>query len=112
MKIRALFIAVLLSLSFSALADFVTVQRAYEVRLSTFNVPVTHNGVISFKECETCDAVSARLTGNTLFLVNGKAVELKEFRKQVFQVRDRSKKWVTVLHYLAEDTVTSISVVL
>lgn len=112
MTIRALFITILLTLSFSASADFKTIQRAYEVNLSTFNVPVTHNGVISFKECETCESISARLTGQTQFIINGKAVELKEFRKQVFQVRDRSKEWVTVLHHLEADTVTSISVTL
>ena len=112
MKIRTLFAAVMISLSFSAAADFTTVERAYEVNLATFNVPVTHNGIISFKECDTCEAVSARLTGQTRFIINGKAVELKEFRKSVFQVRDRSSKSVTVLRHLEADTVTSISVVL
>ena len=56
--------------------------------------------------------LNARITGNTQFLVNGKSVELKEFRKQVFQVRDRLNKWLTVLHHLDQDTITSISVAL
>ncbi len=112
MKIPALFTAIAIFLSFSASADFTTVERAYEVQLSTFSVPVTHNGIISFKECSDCEAVSARITGNTQFLVNGKSVELKEFRKQVFRVRDRSNKWLTVLHHLDQDTITSISVAL
>jgi len=109
MKFRALFAAIVVSLSFTAAADFTTIERAYEVPMHTFNVPVTHNGVISFSECDECAAVSARMTGKTRFLVNGKDVELKEFRKQVFQVRDRTSQTIVVLHHLANDTVSSIS---
>ena len=110
MKTPALFTAIAIFLSFSASADFTTVERAYEVPLNTFNVPVTHNGVISFSECAECESISARLTGNTLFLVNGKAVELKDFRAEVFQVRDRASKAITVLHHLESDTISSISI--
>ena len=109
MKFRTLFAAIMVSLSLTATADFITIERAYEVPMNTFNVPVTHNGVISFSECDECSAVSARMTGDTVFLVNGKAVELKEFRKQVFQVRDRTSKTIVVLHHLENGTVTSIS---
>lgn len=112
MKTPALFATIAVFLSFSAAADFTTIERAYEVPLNTFNVPVTHNGVISFSECAECEAVSARVTGNTEFVVNGKAVELKDFRAEVFQVRDRASKYLTVLHHLESDTISSISVTL
>ena len=110
MKIRAILVAVAVCLSLPALADFRTVARAYEVHLSEFSVPVTHNGIITFSECATCPSHSGRLTGDTQFIVNGKAVELKEFRKRVLQVRDRAHESVTVLHHLESDTITSVSI--
>lgn len=109
MKKRALFAAIILTLSVSASADFKTISRAYEVPLSIFNVPVTHTGTISFGECRDCQFVSARLTVNTQFVVNGISVELKDFRAQAFQVRDRASTAVTVLHHLETNTITSIS---
>ena len=110
MKFRAFLLAVTVCLSLPALADFRTVAQAYEVPLSGFSVPVTHNGIITFSECATCPSHSGRLTGDTQFIVNGKAVELKEFRKRVLQVRDRAHESVTVLHHLETDTITSVSI--
>ena len=52
------------------------------------------------------------MTRHTQFLVNGQAVELKEFRKSVFQVRERDTKAVIIKHHLANDTITSLNVVL
>ncbi|MBT8080584.1 MAG: hypothetical protein KJO31_18530 [Gammaproteobacteria bacterium] len=109
MILRAIIATAMITLSLTASADFTTVERAYEVPLSTFNVPVTHNGVISFKECDDCNAVSARMTNNTHLVVNGKFVTLKDFRAEAFQVRDRSSTFLTILHHLESDTVTSIS---
>ena len=110
MHIRTLFIALLMSLSLSAAAEFVTVELAYEVALSDMTTPVTNSGSLVFKECEDCDVRSIRMTRNTQFIVNGRTVELKEFRKQVFQVSDRSGVPVTVKHHLESDTVVSVSV--
>lgn len=109
MKKRALFAAIFLTMSVSASADFETISRAYEVPLNIFTVPVTHTGIITFGECPECQFVSARLTVNTQFVVNGVSVELKDFRAQAFQVRNRESTAVTVLHHLESNTITSIS---
>ena len=109
MKFRALFAAALVSVSLSATADFRTISRAYEVPLNIFNVPVTYNGVITFSECAECTSISARLTNNTQFIVNGRAVTLKDFRAEAFQVRNRASTFLTILHHLESDTVKSIS---
>ena len=112
MHIRQLIIGLLMSLSLSAAAEFVTIELAYEVALSDLNTPVTKSGSLVFKECEDCDTRVIRMTRNTQFIVNGRAVELKEFRKQVFQVHDRKHVPVTVKHHLESDTVVSVSVYL
>jgi len=110
MHIRKLLIALLMSLSLSAMADFVTTELAYEVALSNLTTPVSSSGSLVFKECDDCDTMMIRMTGNTRFIVNGRTVELKEFRKQVFQVNDRRNVPVTVKHHLESDTIVSVSV--
>ena len=112
MTIRKTFIALLLSLSLPAAAEFVTLEPAYEVALSDMSVPVTSTGSLVFKECADCDAKAIRMTRNTRFIVNGRTVELKEFRKQVFQAQDRSRVPVTVKHNLESNTVLYVSVTL
>ena len=112
MHIRKLLVALLMTVSLSAAAEFITIEQGYEVALSDMTTPVTSTGSLVFKECEDCDAKTIRMTRNTRFIVNGRTVELQEFRKQVFQVRDRSQVPVTVMHHLESDTVTSVSVTL
>ena len=109
MKFRAFLATALIASSLTANADFLTIERAYEVPLNIFNVPVTYNGVISFRECDQCAAVSARMTNETTLYVNGKPVTLKDFRTEAFQIRNRASTAVTILHHLDSGTITSIS---
>ena len=110
MHIRKLLVALLITFSLSAAADFITVEEGYEVALSDMTVPVTSTGSLVFRECEDCDAKSIRMTRNTRFIVAGRTVDLKEFRKQVFQVSDRTRVPVTIMHHLESDTIVSVSV--
>jgi hypothetical protein len=110
MHIRKLLVALLMTFSLSAAADFVTVEEGYEVALSNMTTPVTNTGSLIFKECDDCDSRMIRMTSNTRFIVGGRTVDLKEFRKQVFQVRDPDKVAVTIMHHLETDTITSVSV--
>ena len=112
MHIRKLLVALLMTFSLSAAADFVTVEEGYEVTLNNMTTPVTNTGSLIFKECDDCDSRMIRMTSNTRFIVNGRTVDLKEFRKQVFQVRNPDKVAVTVMHHLESDTITSINVFL
>ena len=112
MHIRKLLVALLMTFSLSATADFITIEEGYEVALSDMTVPVISTGSLIFRECEDCDAKSIRMTRNTRFIVSGRTVELKEFRKQVFQVPDRTRVPVTIMHHLESDTIVSISVAL
>ncbi len=110
MHIRKLLIALLMSLSISAAAEFVTVELAYEVALSDFNAPVTQNGGVTFKECAECEQIRTRVTPNTRYAINGKTVRLEDFRKAVTQVRNTDEKLVIVLHHLESDTIKSLDV--
>ena len=110
MYIRKLLVALLMTFSLSVAADFVTVEEGYEVALSDMTVPVTSTGSLVFRECADCDAKTIRMTRNTRFIGAGRTVELKEFRKQVFQVSDRTRVPVTIMHHLESNTIVSVSV--
>jgi hypothetical protein len=110
MNIKHFLIAVLLGLSLPAAAEFTTVAEAYELALSDFRVPATPSSGVIFKKCGDCDMMTLRVTPNTDYRVNGKSYPLKEFRKRVFDIRDRANTPVIVLHHLEADIVLSVSV--
>lgn len=112
MNIRNIFLAVLLSVSLPAFAQFRTIERAIEVALSDLQVPASTNGSLIFRECRDCDSLMIPMTRSTRFIVNEKDVGLKEFRKMVFRVQDREAETLVVMHHLESNTITSVSVVI
>ena len=83
-------------------------SQAYEIAAEHFRAPISRNSVASFKECETCDRMNVRVTANTRYTVNGKAVRLEVFRDKVSEAGDRGG--ITVLHHLESDTIVQINV--
>jgi hypothetical protein len=111
MNIRKSLICALLVVSLPAVADFThTISMAYELALSDLRVPATPNSGLIFKECASCDMTTVRVTANTQYIINGKSMSLKDFRKAVFQVTKRDRTAVTVLHHLESDTIVSVTV--
>jgi len=106
--IAAALILVLMSVSVSA--QFRTIELAHEVPLTEFVVPVTQNGMLSFRSCADCESFSSRLTPNTLYVINKQPVSLQEFRKQVTSVSDRNNYYLTVVQHLETNTVTKVSI--
>ena len=110
MHIKKLFLALLLCLSLPAAAEFKTIERAYEIALSDFRVPVTRSGSVMFRQCADCEMRIVRMSPTMSFVINGESVELKEFRKSVFEIRDRVRTTVIVRHHLESDTITALKV--
>jgi hypothetical protein len=110
MKIRNIIGVLLLGCSLTAMAEFKTISRAYEIALSNFRVPATPNSGVIIKQCDDCEAVAIRVTPKTEYTINGESVTLKQFRKIIFRIRDREDETIVVLHHLASDTVLSVSV--
>lgn len=104
-------LAALTGLGQTAAADFTTVARAYEVKLNNFRLPVTTSGSLAMRECGECPLQSLRVTPDTRYLVNGNAVDLKEFRRQVLAVRDRDRPDLIVKHHLASDRVIKVAMI-
>lgn len=112
MHIRSIFAALLLCISLSAAAEFTTVELAYEIALSNLKVPTASTASLMFKECDDCETKIIRMTHATQFIVNGKSVGLRKFRKNVYQVRDRDAATIIVKHHLESNTITSLSAAL
>ena len=112
MKLRLFITAMMLGLAMPAAADYVTIEEAYEARLSEVRLPHTEMGTIAFKPCSTCDVTTKRVDAQTRWLINGKMVPLQEFREAMQEVADPTKEAVTVLHHLEKDRVTAVSVYL
>ena len=109
MNIRTLLFAILIGFSLPVAAEFKTVSLAHEVALSNFRVPPSQNAGVRFKTCDECEMQTVRSTPLTQYTINGEAVSLKEFRKAVFKVRDRSNNTITVLQHLESNTIVSVS---
>lgn len=107
---KIIIITALSALSMTAVADFNTVARAYELKLSNFRLPITPNSSLGMRTCAECSMQALRVTSNTQYSINGEAMDLKEFRKRVFQIRNRDKANLLVKHHLETDTVTKVSV--
>jgi hypothetical protein len=112
MKFKTLITVMLLCCSHLAASQGHVVSQAYEVALSNFRAPATENGGIAFQECDDCDYMRVRVTSDTRYTVNGKAVRLADFRKVISHVNDRDSVALTVLHHLESDTVEMIAVYL
>ena len=92
-------------------ADFTTISEAYELALSDVTIPATPSSGIQFKRCSDCDVQTVRVTPNTRYSVNGEVLPLKDFRRRVFNISNRSTTFVSVLHHLESDVVLSVSVI-
>jgi len=112
MKTTLILAAALMIIAVPAVADFKTVQLAYEVALSEVRLPQRHNGTIAFKECSACEYKTKRVSENIRYLVDGRSVTLKKFRQLTDNVADRKNEAVTILHHLEDNRVTEVSVYL
>ena len=108
-RLKILTIALLCFAGSAMAIEGEVVSRAYEVGLDQFQAPATANSRVFFTPCpDDCDRQSVRVTPETRYSVNGKAMKLTDFRKALLLVQDRRNAMVTVLHHLESDTVVSI----
>lgn len=112
MKLKLIITSLVLGLALPAAADFVTIERAYEVALSDMRLPRSVNGTIAYKQCGTCAYETKQIDATTRWVVNGQEVPLKKFLEAVNGVAEPQKEAVTVLHHLERNRVTAVSVYL
>jgi len=110
MHIQKLLAIVLLGLSLSAAADFTTITEAYEVKASDLRLPGAAGGTVTFKQCANCDAETVRVNSRTRYVVNGRDLELDEFKVRFGTISRPREETVTVLHHLESNTIAAIKV--
>ena len=109
--IQRLVVLIILGLtSLSATADFRTTMEVHEVELMYLRLPGTVSGTLTFTDCEKCDSLTIRVTPATRYTVNGRDVELAEFRRIAAGITDRSYTVVDVFHDLESNTVLRVRV--
>ena len=110
MKFKVLIAATLLVLSLPVAADFVQIQEAHEVQLPHLRLPQNEVGTIAFKPCPECPYMVKRVNGDTEWILDGKKMSLRKFRRGVRQLTKRDNTAVTVLRHIEEDRVTRVTV--
>ena len=103
-------IATLILAAPGAFAEFTTVTRASEVRLSEFRLPASVNGIASFRPCGACDMKTVSVNAETRYRLNDQVVSLADMRRSLASVTNRDSKIVMVMHHLESDLITQISI--
>jgi len=109
MTIRKILIAMILLLCQPAFA----LIDAVETSPGEIILPATVNGTMTFKPCAgECDREHkrARLTPNTKFALNGKAVKFEEFRREFATIKRSDKSYALVSYDTETNTVTKIDI--
>lgn len=109
MTIHKTLIATLLLLSVPAFA----LIDAVELSPDNIILPATINGTMTFKPCVgDCDEEHkrARLTANTKFVVDGRAVKFDYFRREHATARRSEESYALVSYETETNTVTTIEI--
>ena len=113
MKIKTLLIVIALACCPPVLAEFETVVLVNAVEAAAANVilPASVNGMVSYRPCaEKCDEKfeRARLTSDTSFIVQGKAVKYEDFKAAHADFKNFAESGAFISVDVARITVTSI----
>ena len=109
MTIRKVLIAVILLLVQPAFA----LIDAVETSPGDIILPATVNGTMTFKSCEgECAGQHKRmrLTGETRFTLDGKAVKYEVFRREFATIRNSNRSFALVSYDTDTNTVTRIDI--
>jgi len=113
MKIRALIITITLACCPPVLAEFemVTLVKAVETAPGNLILPASVSGMVTYRPCaEKCDEEyeRARLTADTSFTVEGKAVKYEDFKSVHAEIKNRADSYALVRVDVARIIITSI----
>ena len=113
MTVRALLIAALLMVAQPAFSQIVTAVAAVEASPANIILPGGTDGMMTFRPCDgVCDEdyIRVRLSADTRFTVNGKAVRFAEFRREFATIKSSPESYALVTYETQTNTVTSIQI--
>jgi len=110
MEFRKALLIISLCITLPAMADIRTEIDARELKPSNMTVPTSANSRLSFRDCDSCDVETVRLTPATVFTVNGEAMEFAVFRNAMLVLRQRGKGYALVSIDTKSNTVMRLQV--
>jgi len=113
MTVRALLIAAILLLAQPALGQIVTAVNAVEASPALIILPGSTDGMMTFRPCDSdCDEdyIRVRLSADTTFTVNGKAVKFADFRREFATIKRDPNSYALVTYDTSKNTVTNIQI--
>lgn len=113
MTARANLITAILMVSQFAFAQLVTEINAVEASPANIILPAGTDGMMTFRPCEgECedDYIRVRLSANTKFTVDGKAVKYTHFRREFATIKRNDMSYALVTYEIETNTVTSIQI--
>lgn len=111
MTVRALLITAALLLSQSVFAQIETIVDAVEASPANIILPAGTDGMMTFRPCGgECDRdyIRVRLSADTRFTVDGRAVKYADFRREFAIVKGNALSLALVTYETGTKTVTSI----
>ena len=112
--IRKLVLVTALLLVQPAIGQIVTMVNAVETSPSSMILPGATSGMLRFNACTGgCedDFRRARLTAETVFTVDGKAVKFSDFRREFASARQDRNSYALVSYATDTNTVTRIDII-
>ncbi len=110
MKFKVLIAAIIFALSLPVAAEWERPQQSHEARLSELRLPQNEAGTVGFKPCEDCAYVVKRVDANTEWVLDGQAMSLSKFKRNLRRITDREATPVTVVENFEVNRVTRVSV--
>jgi hypothetical protein len=110
MKYKIIITALTVVFTLPALADFVTISRAYELEPEHVNVPLSPSSSMLFSNCDECETTSGQLTAQTLFSVDGETVDFEDFCNALRLAKQSEHSGVFLQHHLESNAIESVSV--
>lgn len=86
------------------------ISLAHEVLIPDLQLPTYTTGMISFKECNSCETHTINVTADTQYFLDSQAIPLSDFSKKLTLIVRKNKTTATVMHHLESDTVTAVHV--
>jgi hypothetical protein len=110
MKYKIIITALMLAFTLPALADFVTISRAYELEPEHVNIPLSPGSSMLFRNCDECEITSGQLTAQTRFSVDGETVDFLDFCDALRLAKQSETSGVFLQHHLESNAIESVSV--
>lgn len=68
----------------------------YEALLKNFGMAESINGAVGFRECDECDYMRLRVTQRSTFMIDGRYMSFKDFRKAITAFEEAGQDRVNV----------------